>query len=82
MSAGEPSYAFRVQGHLDDHWAAWLGIVSVTHDDDGTSTIVATIADQATLHGVLARLRDLGVTLIAVTQATPPPPHAAPTEKR
>jgi hypothetical protein len=69
---GESDYTFHVQAHLDDHWAAWLGNLSVTRNDDGTSTLVGPITDQAELHGVLAKLRDLGITLIGVTPLSRP----------
>ncbi len=67
MSGSGRTYTFKVKGHLDEHWAAWLGDAAITHHDDGTSTLVTPLTDQAELHGVLARLRDLGITLIAVT---------------
>lgn len=60
-------YAIDVGGHLDDHWAGWLGNLTLTRNADGTTTLTGPVTDQAELHGVLARLRDLGVTLIAVT---------------
>lgn len=72
MTREGPGYVFHVQGHLDDHWATWLGNVTVTVNDDGTSTLAGPIADQAELHGILAKLRDVGITLIAVTPLTPP----------
>ena len=59
-------YEFRVAGHLDDHWASWLGDLTLTRGDDGTSSLTGTVADQAQLHGVLDRLRDVGATLLAV----------------
>ncbi|HYU86459.1 MAG TPA: GNAT family protein [Kribbellaceae bacterium] len=59
-------YKFRVSGHLDDHWAEWLGDLTLSRDDDETSTLTGTIADQAQLHGVLGRLRDIGAALLAV----------------
>lgn len=66
---GQPAtYAIEVQGHLDDHWSEWLGSLSLTHNDDGTTTILGPLADQADLHGVLAKLRDLGVPLISFTR--------------
>lgn len=74
-------YEFRVQGHLDDHWAGWFGDLTVKHHDDGTSTLLGPITDQAELHGLLGKVRDLGITLISVTPMAPGHPPAIPTEK-
>jgi hypothetical protein len=60
------TYEFRVDGHLDDHWAAWLGDLTLVRHDDGTSTLTGPVADQAQLHGVLTRLRDIGATLLSL----------------
>lgn len=60
------TYELRVEGHLDDHWSAWLGEFTITRHHDGTSTLTGPIADQAQLHGVLARLRDIGATLLSL----------------
>jgi len=60
------TYEFRVEGQLDDHWSAWLGDLTLLRHDDGTSTLTAAVADQAQLHGLLARLRDIGVTLLSL----------------
>jgi hypothetical protein len=65
-TTGTRTYEFRVDGHLDDHWSPWLGDLVITRHDDGTSTLAGPVADQAQLHGVLARLRDLGVTLLSL----------------
>ncbi len=65
-------YEFQVTGHLDHHWSAWFGGLTVTHRSDGTSTVSGPVADQAQLHGILAKIRDLGVTLIAVHVLDPP----------
>lgn len=59
-------YQLRVNGHLDQHWSAWFGGLTMTHEDDGTSCLTGAIADQAELHGLLTKIRDLGVTLISV----------------
>jgi hypothetical protein len=59
-------YELRVEGHLDPHWSAWLGAVELVRCADGTSTLRAEIADQAQLYGVIAGLRDIGATLLAV----------------
>lgn len=68
---GRAGYVIRVGAHLDPHWAAALGLV-LAHDADGTTTLTGAVADQAQLHGTLARIRDLGVTLISVTPIEPP----------
>jgi hypothetical protein len=60
------NYELRIEGHLDQHWSAWFGGLAVVHEDDGTTTLRGTLADQAELHGVLAKIRDLGTTLISV----------------
>ncbi len=57
------TYAIRVEGHLDDHWSAWLGGLDMTRDDDGATTLTVQVADQAQLHGVLAGLRDIGAVI-------------------
>jgi hypothetical protein len=61
------TYDIRIRGHLDQHWAAQLGVPTLAHDADGTTVLRGVAADQAALHGLLRRIRDLGVTLIAVT---------------
>jgi hypothetical protein len=66
-------YVLRVGGHLDPHWSARLGGLTLTHADDGTTTLTGAVADQAELHGILNRIRDLGVTLISVTPLDPTP---------
>jgi hypothetical protein len=69
-------YRLRVAGRLDQHWSAWFGGLTVTHEDDGSTSLTGAVTDQAELHGLLTKIRDLGVTLISVTvvdpaQATP-----------
>jgi hypothetical protein len=59
-------YQLRVDGHLDHHWSFWFGGLTLTHEDDGTTSLTGSITDQAELHGLLSRIRDLGVTLISV----------------
>ncbi|MGI8946667.1 MAG: hypothetical protein ACR2FV_01535 [Ornithinimicrobium sp.] len=72
----EPAhYELRVGGHLDEHWASWFGGLTLIHDDDGTTTLHGVVTDQAELHGLLARVRDLGATLISV-KATDVPDEA------
>jgi hypothetical protein len=60
------SYELRVEGHLDEHWSTWFDEMSLSREDDGTTTLRGLVADQAALHGLLAKVRDLGITLISV----------------
>jgi hypothetical protein len=60
-------YAVRVQGHLDQHWEDWFDGLSLTQETGGTTLIEGPITDQAALHGLLQRVRDLGLPLISVT---------------
>ena len=60
------TYEFRVEGQLDPHWSGFLGGLSLSHERDGTSTLMGPVADQAQLHGLLAGLRDIGASLLSV----------------
>lgn len=59
-------YELRVQGHLDERWSAWFGGLTLVREDDGTTTLRGPVTDQAELHGLLAKIRDLGLILVAV----------------
>ena len=65
---GARRYELRVNGHLDARWADWFDGLSLTHASDGTTVIHGQVADQAALHGLLQRVRDLGLPLVSVTQ--------------
>jgi hypothetical protein len=56
----------RVQGQLDDSWSPWFGGLALTDAPDGEMVLAGDLPDQAALHGVLAKLRDLGVPLLAL----------------
>jgi hypothetical protein len=73
--AGAGRYEIRLSGHLDAHWTAWFDGLSVTHDGDGITVISGPIEDQAALHGLLQRVRDLGVPLVSVIRIEPDPPQ-------
>jgi hypothetical protein len=64
-------YEIRVSGHLNARWAAWFDGLTLTPADDGTTVLRGPVVDQAALHGVLQKLRDLGIPLISVTQLRP-----------
>jgi len=65
-------YEVRLAGHLDERWSTWFGGLALTHEPAGTTALRGAVADQAELHGVLARVRDLGATLISVTRLDDP----------
>ena len=67
-------YAIRLKGHLDSRWAAWFDGLSLTHDSDGTTVISGPVLDQAALHGLLQRVRDVGIPLVSVAQIDPDEP--------
>lgn len=62
------TYEFRLSGHLDDHWSDWFGGHTLVRNDDASTTLTVEVADQAHLHGLLGRVRDLGVTLLSVNR--------------
>ena len=72
-------YEIRVKGHLGNRWAAWFDGLTLIHGSDGTTIIEGPVADQAALHGLLQKIRDLGLPLISVNHADPrhPPAPAA-----
>lgn len=64
-------FEIRVKGHLDARWVAWFGGMTLSRDGDGTTRIHGPVVDQAALYGLLAKVRDLGLPLISVTQIEP-----------
>lgn len=72
-------YAIRVAGHLDPRWATWFDGLTLTHRSDGTTVIDGPVVDQAALHGLLQKIRDLGLPLLSVTPAPPDTRDTPPT---
>jgi hypothetical protein len=64
-------YEIRIKGRLDPRWAAWFDGLGLTHESDGTTIICGRVADQAALHGLLQKVRDIGLPLVSVTQIDP-----------
>ena len=60
------TYVLRVAGAVDAHWAAWFAGLAITVAADGTTTLAGRLADQAALHGVLRKIRDLNLILLSV----------------
>jgi hypothetical protein len=59
-------YAIRIKGHLDQRWADWFDGLTFTYERDGSTLLAGALADQAALHGVLNKIRDLGLPIISV----------------
>jgi hypothetical protein len=60
-------YEIRLKGHLEPRWAAWFDGLGLTHERDGTTVLRGPVVDQAALHGLLRKVRDLGLPLVSVT---------------
>ena len=80
-------YEIRLQGHLEPRWATWFDGMTLTTEPDGSTALRGPVVDQSALHGVLARLRDLGVPLISLTQIPAhqrlsPQPPTTPTDQK
>ena len=71
-------YEIRLRGHLASRWAAWFDGLSLSNESDGTTVIGGPVADQAALHGLLQKVRDLGLPLVSVTQVQPDQPECSP----
>ena len=59
-------YEFHVKGLLDKRWSEWFGGLTIRHQEDGTTLLVGPVVDQAALHGVMVRIRDLGLPLLSL----------------
>ena len=65
-------YQIRLKGHLGPKWTGWFGDVTITLEDNGETLLTCPVVDQAALHGLLRRVRDLGVPLISAVRVKPP----------
>ena len=74
-------HEIRVEGHLDDRWAQWVEGLALTRERDGTTTLTGPLADQAALHGLLNRIRDLNVPVVSVRRVGPDTKRARPCER-
>ena len=64
-------YQIRLKGHLDGRWADWFEGFAITLEEHGETLLTGSVADQAALHGLLRKVRDLGMPLISVTRPGP-----------
>jgi hypothetical protein len=63
-----PIYQIRVKGHLDSQWTDWFEGLTITLEEDGDTLLTGPVSDQAALHGLLKKVRDLGLSLLSVNQ--------------
>ena len=75
-------YEIRLKGHLEDRWGDWFDGLSLRHEHDGTTVIRGPVTDQAALHGLLRKVRDLGLPLISVTHVEPDQPDLPAVQPR
>jgi hypothetical protein len=78
-------YHIRIQGHLDPAWSCWFDGLTVVNQADGDTLLAGPVVDQAALHGILIRVRDRGLTLLAVNVQHPGAAHSSsdrPTQRR
>ena len=62
-----PAYRIRLKEQLDQRWSDWLGGLKMIHEANGETVLVGEVVDQAALHGLLSKIRDLQLTLISVS---------------
>jgi len=69
---GQPLvYQIRIQGHLGRQWTDWFGGLTITLEDNGETLLTGPVVDQAALHGLLRKVRDLGMPLLSVSRVEP-----------
>ena len=64
-------YEIRIKGHLDDRWADWFDGLTITLEEDGDTLLTGPVIDQAALHGLIKKVRDLGMPLLSVNFVYP-----------
>lgn len=66
-------YQIRIRGHLDSRWTDWFEGLSITLEENGDTLLTGPVVDQAALHGLLKKVRDLGLSLVSVNTVKPEP---------
>ena len=67
-------YQIRIKGHLGSQWTDWFEGLTITLEDNGDTLLTGPVVDQAALHGLLKKVRDLGMPLVSVSPVEPGPP--------
>jgi len=71
--SGKPTfYQIRIKGHLGVQWTDWFGGLTITLEDNGDTLLTGPVVDQAALHGLLKKVRELGMPLISINRVDPP----------
>jgi hypothetical protein len=74
LTPGQPTvYQLRLKGHLGSQWADWFDGMTITLESDGNTLLTGLVLDQAALHGLLKKVRDLGMPLVSVSPVVPSP---------
>jgi hypothetical protein len=71
MHAKKQAYQIRIKGHVNIDWSVWFEDLSVEHTDSGETLLCGLLPDQTALHGILMKIRDLGLTLVEVKYIQP-----------
>ena len=78
MDPGQPPvYQIRIKGHLGRQWTDWFGGLTITLESNGETLLTGAVVDQAALHGVLKKVRDLAMPLVSVIRVKPDPAEAS-----
>ncbi len=75
-------YQIRLKGHLGHEWTDWFGGMTITLEENGDTLLTGPVVDQAALHGLLKKVRDLGMPLVSVSPLEPGPPTKPGTGRR
>jgi hypothetical protein len=67
------AYQIRIKGHLGREWTDWFEGLTISLEDNGDTLLTGTVVDQAALHGLLKKVRDLGLPLVSVSPIEPGP---------
>ena len=70
-TSNAPYYEIRLKGHLEARWEQWFDGLTITLEENGNTLLSGPLADQAALHGILKKVRDLGLILLSVNSVEP-----------
>ena len=68
LNSEATTYQIRIKGHLGPEWSDWFGGLDISLDDNGDTLLTGQVVDQAALHGLLRKVRDVGMPLVSINQ--------------